>query len=263
MTRRLLRLLYLLAQHPFHAHRWLVDRGLAQGWVREFAQFWDRVRPPGLPITDYTSYLWLEYYFSAKFRERCRTGDHFDDPDAEFARLLSYVRRRERHPLRCLAQAWHLRRCRTVLEFGAGAAPYAHFVRRAWPRRQKVVGADVPGLIAKYAGSVSPHTSLWSRYDGVVCTEVFEHLSDPVGTAARLRWCAKQTLVFDYVNDGSYRREVTLDEFRTSGRLTGPDARGLYVWRRRTGGEGRAWRRFDRGWWQRRWLGWCRWWRGR
>ncbi len=247
---RLARLAYLLAQHPFHLHRALVRRGLALKWIDEFREYWDTVRPPSLPISDYASYTWLEYYFSARARERHPDGDHFEDLDWQYARLLSYVKRREMHPLRMLTAAWHLRRCAIVLEYGAGAAPYAYLVQRLG-LRQTVYLTDLPGLLQDYcrwqfrppqfrvfdaeqafqrAGdrAYSQHYGV----GGIVATEVFEHLDKPMLTAQQMMQAAS-LICFDYVQNGEPDRADTLVSFEDNGTLTGPDARGLYVWRRR------------------------------
>lgn len=250
---KLLRLAYLLAQHPLHLHRALVRRGVALKWIDDFRPFWDTVRPPSLPITDYASFTWLEYHFAAQFRARHTDGgDHFDDKDAQYARLLSYVKRREMHPLRMLLAAWHLRHCRTVLEFGAGAAPYSYFISTAWPLpwRQEVWLADMPGLLFKYQAYAFRYTKHWfpcldvtkddvlgRQYDGIVCTEVFEHLEHPIDTALKMMKAAP-IICFDYVEDtaqtrNSLLRPLVFNAFKSEGTLTGPDKRGLYVWRRR------------------------------
>lgn len=237
---KLARLAYLLACHPFRLHQALVRRGLAQKWIDDFRPFWDRVRPPSLPISDYASYTWLEYFFSARFRQMHQDGqDHFEDQDAQYARLLSYVKRREMHPLRMLKVAWHLRNCQTVLEFGAGAAPYAHFLKTAWPIDQEILVYDIPSLLFKYAKwwigwlwpLASEELALRKRYDGIVCTEVFEHLEMPLETAKKMMQAAPM-ICFDYVDDGSAIRQSTLTWFAVNGKLTGPDKRGLYVWRK-------------------------------
>ena len=245
---KLMRLAYLLAQHPIHAHRELVRRGLALGWLDDFRPFWDLVRPASLPITDYASFQWLAYHFASRLRAKYPTGDHFDDPDAAMARLLSYVLRREMHPLRWLPLAWHLRGCRAVVEFGSGAAPYAHGVDTAWPGRQEVIVADLPGMLHDYCrwrferservqavtvdGLERAIASGWYA-DGWVVTEVFEHLHDPILTARWIVKAARRVVCFDFVEEPgrAFTRRKTLEVFRESGELRGPDRRGLYVWR--------------------------------
>ncbi len=234
---KLARLAYLLACHPFRLHQALVRRGLAQKWIRDFLPFWDTIRPPGLPIKDFASFTFLEYWFSAKFREMYPDGDHFECEEAQFARLLSYVHRREMHPLRMLKVAWHLRKCREVLEFGAGAMPYAHFIETAWPLKQFVWTADVEGTLLfdyqmwRLGFSHFADCALIQKYDGIVCTEVFEHLNNPAWTAIQMM-AASPLICFDYVDDGSEKRRLTFEKFRMAGALTGPDKRGLYVWRK-------------------------------
>lgn len=231
--KKLARLAYLVAQHPLHLHRALVRRGLALGWIDAFRPFWDTVRPPSLPITDYASWIWLEYHFTERARARHPEGDHFEDLDWQYARLLSYVRRRELHPLRMLKIAWVLRHCRLVWERGAGAAPYAHFIQTAWPGRQRVVTEDLDGtLLRRYQQWAFPVEEPIGPPEGIVCTEVFEHLPDPAATAVWLMGMAP-LICFDYVEDRSVARLCTLGAFRLGGHLTGPDARGLYIWRRR------------------------------
>jgi len=251
---RVARLAYLLAQHPVHGHRALVRRGLALGWIDAFRPFWDTVRPPSLPISDYASYTWLEYHFTQLARATHPMGDHFEDLDWQYARLLSYVKRREMHPLRMLTAAWHLRRCAIVLEYGAGAAPYAYLVQRLG-LRQTVYLADLPGLLQDYcrwqfcapqfrvfdAAQAFQHCGdrAYSQHygvGGIVATEVFEHLERPDLTAKQMVNAAP-LVCFDYVTATSLnedaRRWLTLGVFKQHGTLTGPDARGLYVWRRR------------------------------
>jgi hypothetical protein len=245
---KIARLAYLLAQHPLHLHRALVRRGLALKWIDDFCPFWDTVRPPSLPISDYASFTWLEYHFTQLARAKYPVGDHFEDMDWQYARLLSYVKRREMHPLRMLTAAWHLRRCAIVLEYGAGAAPYAYLVQRLG-LRQTVYLTDLPGLLQDYcrwqfrapqfrvfdaeqafqrAGdrAYSQHYGV----GGIVATEVFEHLPDPSATALHMTTAAP-LVCFDYVDDGTFKRRATLDHFKRRGTLTGPDQRGLYVWR--------------------------------
>ena len=235
--RRLVKLIYLLLQHPLHLHRWLVKRGLYQGWINDFKPFWDAIRPVGLPITDYASYTWMEYYFTTKFREAKPTGDHFEDVAAQYARLLSFIKRREMHPLRMLKVAWHLRKARMVLEFGAGAAPYAYFTKTAWPKNQSVTLHDLPGLIHRYQRWYCPDRTMefpltWS-WDAIVCTEVFEHLERPYLIAEQMMKAAP-LICFDFIDDGHIDRLLTLASFKQFGTLTGPDKRGLYVWRKYT-----------------------------
>lgn len=235
---RLLRLLYLLMQHPFHLRRALVRRGLALKWIDDFIPFWDRVRPASLPISDYASYTWLEYHFTQLARATKPHGDNFDDANWQYARLLSYVKRREMHPLRMLKVAWHLRYCKMVLEFGAGAAPYTHFVETAWPLNQTVWTADIKDtLLERYQRHefvvvFDSDTALSLKWDAIVCTEVFEHVPNPAWTAIQMMTAAP-LICFDYVNDKSKKRRLTFEKFAMAGTLTGPDRRGLYVWRRR------------------------------
>ena len=240
--RNALRLAYLIAQHPFHLHRALVRRGLALGWLDEFAVSWDHLRPPGVPITDFASFQALAYHYATQFRERFTNGDHFEDQAGAYSRLFSYLLRGQRHPLRWLLAAWHLRKCKTVLEYGAGTAPYASGMTRACPWRQHITVADQPGLFLDYCRlrfkdeldvRVVPITSetVWAQYDGIVCTEVFEHLPDPVARAKWMRQTAA-TIVFDYVDEGTPARMQVLRDFDRAGCLSGPDSRGLYVWRR-------------------------------
>lgn len=229
MIRRLLRLAYLIAQHPVHLHRALVRRGLVLGWIDDFIPFWDTVRPPSLPIADYTSYLWLAYHFTQRARAKYPVGDHFEDLDWQYARLLSYVKRRELHPLRMLVPAWWLRKCQMVLEFGAGAAPYDHFIQTAWPWKQTVVGFDIPSLLAEYTGAVIDETSLWQHpWDGIVATEVFEHLPDPLKTAQQMTQAAR-VIVFDYTKDTAPGPRLDVfTHFYHTGTLRG--WRDFHVW---------------------------------
>lgn len=244
--RRAARLAYLLAQHPTHRYAQRVRRGLELDWLDAFLPYWKMIRPPGLPITDYASFQAVRYHFAAKFREANPEGDQWNNPDQKYSRLLSYIWRRAMHPLRWLPSAWHLRDCKTVLEYGAGAAPYACGVDSAWPLNQRIAVADIPGPLQDYCAwrfrghprilvmGLDPAHAM--SPDGIVCTEVFEHLPDPVKVADWMTRSAR-VIAFDYVLDmepiARVRRADTLTVFAMTGRVSGPDARGLYVWRKK------------------------------
>ena len=196
-----------------------------------------------MPVTDYASFQVLNYHYATQWREQYPTGDHWDAPEGGRARLFGYVHRREMHPLRWWPAAWALRGCRSILEYGAGAAPFAHGLVTAWPfRLPALTVSDTPGLLAAYCVHrfadlprvtvMEAEASLSHTYDGLVCTEVFEHLPDPFLTATRFMHCAPR-IAFDYVDDGHPQRTAVLTLFHAQGHLTGPDPRGLYLWRRR------------------------------
>ena len=238
---RLTRLAYLLAAHPLRLHQALVRRGLALQWIDAFRPYWEVVRPPSLPLTDYASFTWLEYHFAQVARARHPVGDHFDDPDFQLGRLLSYVKRRELHPLRMLPAIWALHECDTVLEFGSGAAPYA-YARVGLPPRQWITLADLPGPLFDYVkwqyrdtdtvDWQAPEEALECPWDGIVCTEVLEHLPDPLETVQRMTKQAPH-IVFDYTPmSAPGPRYAVFRHFETTGVLTGPDPRGLYRWHR-------------------------------
>ena len=237
------RFAYLLAQHPLHLHRALVRRGLALGWVDDFATVWDQLRPPGVPVTDYAAFQALNYHYAAQWRERYPTGDHWEAPEGGRARLFGYVQRREWHPLRWWPAAWALRQCRTILEYGAGAAPFAHGMVTAWPGRlPQLTVADQPGLLLDYCArrfAAHPNVrvclaaqALDQPYDGIVCTEVFEHLPDPTREAIHFMDRA-QVLVFDYCTSDQQAHYELLRLVRQRGSVRGPNWQGLYVWRGR------------------------------
>jgi hypothetical protein len=240
---RWLRFAYLVAQHPLHLHRALVRRGLALGWVDDFARVWDALRPPSVPVTDYAAFQALQYQYASAFRDRYPGGDHWDDVGAQRAHLFRLLHRREWHPLRWWSAAWALRKCRTILEYGAGAAPFTHGMLTAWPGRLPTCTvADQPGLLLDYCRLhfadedrvlvEEAELALAFPYDGIVCTEVFEHLPDPTVTACRMMAQAR-VIVFDYVDTDQQDRETLFGLFRAHGTLTGPTWQGLYVWTRR------------------------------
>ena len=247
--RRAARLAYLLAQHPLHLHRGLVRRGLTLGWIDAVRPYLNApgVKPVGLPVDEYSSYQAVRYILAREFRQAHPTGEPWEH---DYNPILSHLWRREMHPLRWLPAAWHLRNCRTVLEYGCGVAPYAHGVTTAWPFAQQLVVTDLEGPFLNYCrwwfrgdsrvtvlsvDMVMPEDhrapEIRGRFDGIVCTEVFEHLADPVKVA---EWMTRNAGVvcFDYVDDHSDARRATLRLFASHGYFRGPDARGLYVWRR-------------------------------
>lgn len=242
---RLQRFAYLVGQHPVRGHRALLRRGLLLGWLDEFNRY---AAEPGLPIDTPAGFQALRYQYAVEYVAAAASRpetDWYEHPSAR-ALLFSHTWRRESYPLRWWPWAWALRGCRSVLEYGAGVAPYAHGMTRAWPGRlPQITVADQPGPFLDYcrwrfANEPSVHVStlgvLFMNLDGIVATEVFEHLPDPVNTA---RWMRDQArvIVFDYVENagepsGRRARAAVLEEFHGTGQMTGPTHRGMYVWRR-------------------------------
>lgn len=248
------RLTYLLAQHPLRWHARQVRRGHRAGWLEEFARYWSE---PGLPIDNFAGFQALRYHYATTYRKAIQAGaPDLYQHEASRCMLFSFIWRRELHPLRWLPWAWHLRGCRRVVEYGAGAAPFAHGLTRAWPwPRPHVTVADIEWRLLDYCRwrfALEPgvyvqnvNTVRWELFDGVVCTETFEHLPDPEETAHQMRRAA-EVIVFDYAEHageaaGRGARAATLAGFARTGRLSGPSSRGLYIWRRT--GYLKGWRR--------------------
>jgi hypothetical protein len=94
---------------------------------------------------------------------------------------------------------------------------------------------DVPSLLSRYSSQYStvvigthPFDCNWGA---IVCTEVFEHLNNPSWAAIQMMTVCP-LICFDYVDDQSEKRRLTFEKFRMAGTVTGPDKRGLYVWRK-------------------------------
>ena len=117
--------------------------------------------------------------------------------------LFSFIGRRELHPLRWLRWMRWLPWSGRICEFGAGAAPLAHGLTRAWPfPRPHVDVVDVPWALLDYCRwrfwaeprvTVRPAPTPgrlvgWPLYDAMVLTETLEHLPEPLEWVVYVIW---------------------------------------------------------------------------
>ncbi len=246
--------------------RWRYWRG---GWLGEF----NRCRSDGvLTAQDVEDFEYDRQIMSARHREwvgatRIPSGPaEAERLWAEFPSLnhtWSFIGRRELHPLRFLRlMRWLPWIGGRILEFGAGAAPLAHGVTKAWPGPiPRIDVADIDWPLRDYCER--RFAALWPRiavcavtqipdrikhygpYDAIVCLETLEHVPDPPETADRLvRWLAEGgVLLWDYCEQekdqplaprGKSGRDATIALLeKRLDLIHGPDARGLRVSRKR------------------------------
>jgi SAM-dependent methyltransferase len=227
------------------------DRYEWGGWLRDFNRFWYSIGC--VPFKSVDEFEVTRHFLAQSFKasEQPMPGTNTEAAllwrdDVTLCHLFSFIARREQHPLRFLRWMrwlpWH----GTVLEFGAGAAPLADALDRAWPfPAPDIVVADIDWHLHDYqkwrfeghphvtvmtlppAGMIFPAGGL---FDGILCTETLEHVPDPLQTARQLMGLLKPggVLIADYGNQtknqplapqGLTARAVTINYLKRAGKL--------------------------------------------
>jgi SAM-dependent methyltransferase len=203
----------------------LYHRGLRHGLTPNiYAELMDYRRAAGqqtFPLDEFPARLAAANvaWQSVDIARSVSDADHFaawKSPAAREYVLLWSAAKLSRYPL--TAQKWlpDIPAGSRICEYGAGAAPVAHAVRRFYMhKRFRITIADIPSESFKFAKhvfrdagwveAVDIHPDndepLTDVYDAVFCITVFEHLPRSLNVARHLhdRLRPGGTLVFDYL----------------------------------------------------------------
>lgn len=254
---KLLRLLWWGFCHVTGLQMWRYRRGF---FLPEFNRAW--IKFGGEPFASCSSFeahrqrvarAFLQFKHRMPMPTTDETAAALWSWDIAKCHLFSFVARREQHPLRFLRWIKWLPRQGRVLEYGAGAAPLAWGLERAWPFcRPQIEVADINWPLLDYckvlfAKSRDTHILTLTGFkiggwcDGIVCTETLEHVPDPLATAQMLVAALRHggRLLYDYAEQtedqplaprGLSARAETLAWLAAhTRRVVGPTAQGLYV----------------------------------
>lgn len=218
-------------------------------WLRtDFNPFWSSMGRVPFKSVDEFEIARAFYAQCFKMTEQPMPGSPEDaralwNEDVTVCHLFSFIARREQHPLRFLKWQrwlpWH----GDVLEYGAGAAPYADAMTTLWPWvGPSITVADIPWHLHDYQQWRFKDTDRvqvvtlpvpWpaqALFDGILCVETLEHVPDPLVTARHLMGLLKPggVLVCDYgpqtknqplAPQGMTYRAVTLGYLKRAGTL--------------------------------------------
>lgn len=197
----------------------LLDAGIIRFWFKEFKHYWIKVLE-GRPL-----YLHDFFYLLGVYRQRFQDVETPDGAKVdEFLNswqnrdtlymLFGAVRRYAYQPLSGFSFEKWINSGDSVLEYGCGIAPIAHFLLNYSLKRDlKITIADIRQINSHYAKyclgnlvrflEIQPYQNpLEERsYDVVLMITVMEHLPNPVETVELITRSLKQegVLIFDYI----------------------------------------------------------------
>ena len=197
----------------------LLDAGIIRFWFKEFKHYWIEVLE-GRPL-----YFHDFFYLLGVYRERYQDVETPDGANTEeflnswqnsdtLYMLFGAVRLYAQHPMSGFSTEKWINNGDSVLEYGCGIAPIAHFLLNYSLKRDlKITIADIRQINSHYAKfrlgnlvrflEIQPYQNPLEeqRYNTVLMITVMEHLPNPLETVEMITKSLKRegVFVFDYI----------------------------------------------------------------